>query len=75
MLITSLVNTVAGFMNLNNSTVWNSDAIYTWYNVFDFDHYIFKWNVYGCAYGCEVKILALTLKFGYLIVFILILVN
>lgn len=41
----------------------------------DFDHYIFKWNVYGCAYGCEVKILALTLKFGYLIVIILILVN
>ena len=22
----------------------------------DFDHYIFKWNVYGVAYGCEVNI-------------------
>lgn len=75
MLTASLVNTLTGFMNSNNSTVWNSDALYTWYMYSDFGHYIFKWNVYGCAYGCEVKILALTLKFGYLIVFILILVN
>lgn len=28
----------------------------------DFDHYIFKWNVYGCAYGCEVKIISLNFK-------------